>query len=337
MLRATTRDNTAVLVRSVLVAVLLAAACDSEPSEESDPRPATEPDAGERRQAPPGVPEVCSGCRTEALDRADVAIRVHHVHLNVRDARETIGFYVKHFGAREVWLNERESALWADPLLILLDESAGDFPDALEMGLEHVGLGVADPVMWFDAASREGLEIDTRNGAPAAPVSMPLPAALSPFVDPGVDTFAYAYARGPNRERIEVWSGLEGFRHVHFMARDVGATLGFYARLLNAEPLIGSADGDYALGDALPLEAGVQLYYAAAPGIREFVPTDDRPLGHIAFSVTGLDAMFARTEQLSIGVVTPPERTEHGFRSFFVRGPDQVLIEFVEAAPVAVP
>jgi hypothetical protein len=53
--------------------------------------------------------------------------------------------------------------------------------------------------------------------------------------------------------------------------------------------------------------------------------------------VTGLDAMFVRTEQLGIGVVTPLERTEHGFRSFFVRGPDQVLIEFVEAGPITAP
>jgi hypothetical protein len=52
---------------------------------------------------------------------------------------------------------------------------------------------------------------------------------------------------------------------------------------------------------------------------------------------TAADAMVARTEQLSIGVVIPPERTEDGFRSFFVRGPNQVLIEFVEAGPITVP
>jgi catechol 2,3-dioxygenase-like lactoylglutathione lyase family enzyme len=81
----------------------------------------------------------------------------------------------------------------------------------------------------------------------------------------------------------------------------------------------------------------VQIFFASAPTIREFVPTDDRPLGHIAFSVGKLDAMFARTEQLGIGVVTPPERTTHGFRSFFVRGPDRVLLEFVEAGPITAP
>ena len=337
MLGATSRDNLRVFIWRLVFAVLLAVACDSEPRSESDGREVTDPDAGTRADSPRDVPDVCSGCLAERPDHSDVAIRVHHVHLNVRDVRETIAFYEKFFGAREVWLNDHESALWADPILILLDEVGGDFPDTLEMGLEHVGLGVADPVKWFDDASREGLEIDTRNGAPTAAVSMPLPEQLSPFVDPGVDTFSYVYVRGPNRERIEVWSGLDRFRHVHFMTREVDETVAWYAQLLNATPLVASASVTFGLGNGLSLAGGVQLFYASMPATGEFVPTDDRPLGHIAFSVSDLDAMLARSEQLSIGVVTSVARTEHGFRSFFVRGPDRVLIEFVEAGSIAMP
>jgi catechol 2,3-dioxygenase-like lactoylglutathione lyase family enzyme len=283
------------------------------------------------------VPLLCSGCPAERPNHADVAIRLHHVHLNVRDVRETVGFYEKFFGAREVWLNDHETALWADPILLLLDEADGDLPDALETGLEHVGLGVADPVTWFDDASREGLEIDTRNGAPTAPVSMPLPVQLSPFVDPNLDTFAYVYVRGPNHERIEVWSGLDRFRHVHFLSREVDKTVAWYGQLLNATPLVASAADTFGLGNGLPLAGGVQLFYASAPTTGELVPTDDLPVSHIAFSVTDLDAMLARCEQLSLELVTSITRTEHGFRSFFLRGPEHVLIELVEAQPIAAP
>lgn len=286
----------------------------------------------------PDVPALCSGCLAEVRDPTDHAFRLHHIHLNVRNARETIAFYEKFFGAREVWLNDHESALWADPILMLLHESEGEFPDALETGLDHVGLGVADPVKWFDDASQKGLAIDTRNGASAAPVSMPLPAQLTPFVDPNVDTFAYVYVRGPNRERIEVWSGLERFRHVHFLTPNVDSTVAWYAQLLNATPVVASAADTFGLGNGLPLAGGVQLFYASMPAaITEFVPTDDRQLGHIAFSVTDLDATLARCEQLSLELVSSTARTEHGFRSFFVHSPDHVLIEFVQAGPITAP
>jgi hypothetical protein len=74
------------------------------------------------------------------------------------------------------------------------------------------------------------------------------------------------YARSGDRERIEVWSGLDRFRHVHFMTRDVDETVAWYAQLLNVEPLVASAADTFGLGNGLPLEDGVQLFYASAPG-----------------------------------------------------------------------
>lgn len=312
-------------------------ACDSANEQASDASDVRRADAEADAAVDSALPAVCSGCPREQRDLADVTVRVHHVHLNVKNSRETIGFYAKFFGAREVRLNDREIVLWADPILFLLEETGSDFPDTLEMGLEHVGLGVDDPVAWFEQANQNGLQIDTRNGAPAAPISMPALATLSPFLDPGVDTFAYVYVRGPNQERIEVWSGLERFRHVHFMTKNVDETVAWYAQLLNSTPIVASAADNLGIGNGLELGGGVQLFYASMPPIAEFVPTDDRPVGHIAFSVTKLDAMFARTEQLGLGIVSAPELTHHGFRSFFVRGPDQVLLEFVEAGPVTLP
>jgi catechol 2,3-dioxygenase-like lactoylglutathione lyase family enzyme len=54
-------------------------------------------------------------------------------------------------------------------------------------------------------------------------------------------------------------------------------------------------------------------------------------LAHVALSVSGLDMWRTRATDQQIEIVAQPAET-HGFKSFFVRGPDGVLIELVEAA-----
>jgi catechol 2,3-dioxygenase-like lactoylglutathione lyase family enzyme len=319
----------------LLLSVTLASACASEDGPSARSSEQTIPaHGGSGARNTSGAPELCSGCASEMPDSSDLGVRLHHVHMNVKDVRQTIAFYAEHFGAREVWLNGRESAVWADPILLLLQESGADAPDTLQMGFEHVGMGVSNPSAWFDQASQTGVEIDTRNGAPSAAVSMPAPDALRAFLDEDVDTFAYVYVRGPNRERVEVWSGLAKFRHAHFMTPDVDATVAFYDQLFGTQPIVANAAVTGGFGNGIALANDVQLFFASFPAIAEFVRTDDRPLGHIAFSVTDLARQFARIEQLGVTIVSTPSATEHGFRSFFVRGPQDVLIEFVEAGPL---
>jgi catechol 2,3-dioxygenase-like lactoylglutathione lyase family enzyme len=108
----------------------------------------------------------------------------------------------------------------------------------------------------------------------------------------------------------------------------------WYAQLLgvssiypNAIQLLGTANG-------IALDRGVQMYFALMPG-GTFQKTDDRPLGHIAFSVAALDSLLGRVKQMGITIVSQPAETRFGFRSFFVRGPQDVLVEFVEAGPIA--
>jgi catechol 2,3-dioxygenase-like lactoylglutathione lyase family enzyme len=315
------------------VALLVAFGCDSSSAK---PDAAGVGGAGGSGSPRPTL-SLCSGCPSEMRDMLDSGVRVHHVHLNVKDARETSAFYAKFFDTKEVWLNERETALYADPILILMTEVDHELAEPLQMGLEHVGLGVLSPEMWYAERGPQGLMIDTRNGAPAVPQSMPTIAGSSPFLDPEVDTFAYVYVRGPNNERIEVWSGLKRFRHVHFMTSDIDRTVDWYSKLLGIAPLAASAADGLGFGNGIELDDAVQLFYASTPAIDMFVPTDDRPVSHIGFSVTALDRKFEQAQQLGITVVSPPALTEHGFRSFFLRGPQEVLLEFVEAGPVHVP
>jgi catechol 2,3-dioxygenase-like lactoylglutathione lyase family enzyme len=61
-------------------------------------------------------------------------------------------------------------------------------------------------------------------------------------------------------------------------------------------------------------------------------PTDGHVLGHLAFAVPDLNAWRTWAEETGVSVVAEPAET-HGFTSFFVRGPDGMLLELVEAEP----
>jgi catechol 2,3-dioxygenase-like lactoylglutathione lyase family enzyme len=308
--------------------------------------PTLEPDASavqDARTPADGAPPLraaCSGCAGERRDPSDMAARVHHIHLNVKSLRMALDFYVKFFKTEPIWLNDRELALWAEPMLFLLQEVEHDFPDTLTTGLEHVGLGSRDPVAWFEAASPQGVRADPRNGAPDAPALLPtlLPPPLSsPFVkSEDFPILSYVYVEGPHRERIEVWSSdVETFWHVHFMTADVDAAITWYQQLLGAPPVLDSSLLTLGISNGIALNDEIVLFFASWPEIASFEATDDRPLGHIAFSVNDLDALFARARSLGLAIVSEPAPTPHGFRSFFARAPDKVLVELVEAGPFA--
>ena len=280
---------------------------------------------------------VCSGCPSDVRPASDMVLRVHHVHLNVKDAPTTIAFYEKFFAARKVRLNGKADALWADPLLLLLQEGDFDFSDTLQYGFEHIGMGVKDPTAWFEMAAMEGIMADPRNGAPESPVSFPITPGSVPFFDPGVDTFSYIYVRGPNSERVETWSGLARFRHTHFMTPDIDTTVAWYQQLLGVKPMLAMADpGSVLSTNGFSLD-DVQLNFLSPATPEDYVKADDQPVGHIAFSVPDLDAMFEHAKSIGATIVSEPADTPLGFRSFFVRAPQEVLLEFVAAGKVVVP
>jgi catechol 2,3-dioxygenase-like lactoylglutathione lyase family enzyme len=63
-------------------------------------------------------------------------------------------------------------------------------------------------------------------------------------------------------------------------------------------------------------------------------PTDGSHLDHIAFSFRDLGAAYRRIRQSGVAIERPLARDpEYGFRHFFVRAPNGVLVELVEARP----
>jgi catechol 2,3-dioxygenase-like lactoylglutathione lyase family enzyme len=268
---------------------------------------------------------VCSGCAKETLDRTDKSVRFHHVHLNVTDPAASRAFYTKFFAAESVRLNDKADALWLAPMLFLLNKVAVAPNDTLEMGLDHVGRGSDDPAQWFDEVSKQGVMGDPRQGFQSTPAQL--------------GSFTFVYVRGPDAERMEVYSSgtvvvpghvasAKDFQHAHFVTADVDSTVAWYSALLElpANPSTG-------LGRDIAVDR-VALFFAGFPLPNAFAPTDDRPLGHIALSVSDLAMMRARAEALGIEIVAEPSVANEGFRSFFVRAPDRVLLEFVEAGPI---
>jgi len=59
------------------------------------------------------------------------------------------------------------------------------------------------------------------------------------------------------------------------------------------------------------------------------------PIDHIAFSYEDIAPVFERMKRDGVEIVSPiAERSDFGFRSFFIQGPDGVLVEIVEAEPI---
>lgn len=268
-----------------------------------------------------------------------MTVHLHHVHMNVADRERSAQFYQQFFKARRVRLNDVTEALHVVPTLLLLDQQASAPPSGLPTAFQHIGWGSADVGAWYTSALAAGVAPDTRgntlfNTAETPTIGEPGSGAFVallgnvPGCFPVPDVASYMYVLGPDRERIEVWSGVDQrVNHLHFTTPDLAATVNWYQRLLGmplSTPLFNHA-----------LFLDDLLFFFEPIGARDdYEPTDDHVLGHLALSVTDLEAWRKRVGELKIEVVSEPALV-HGFRSFFIRGPDGMLIELVQAAPFA--
>jgi catechol 2,3-dioxygenase-like lactoylglutathione lyase family enzyme len=134
------------------------------------------------------------------------------------------------------------------------------------------------------------------------------------------------YVLGPDDERIEVWSGVDTrVNHVHFTTPDLAATAAWYKEFLG---LAANPERTFYLF----FIDDTNFYFEPIGRRADYQPTDDHVLNHIAFSVTDLEAWLTRAVDQQIEVVAQPAEV-NGFKSFFVRGPDGLLMELVQAAP----
>jgi catechol 2,3-dioxygenase-like lactoylglutathione lyase family enzyme len=324
-------SSSQVFAAGLVILAFAASACssDTKAPQANPPRPVGA-EAGIPSVNPRGLPAICSGCATDAPDSTDTTVHFHHVHLNTENRQTTVDFYEKYFGSREVRLNGKVDELEITPKLMLMDEVPAAPNDSLQVGLEHIGWGSNDPDAWYQHASSLGVPVDARPGAPAQVVAVPVPE---------YSNIRLIYLEGPSSERIEVFTDpVEAYNHVHFMTQDLDKTVGFYTKYLGVEPEhTPDVSVSFFTSNNIRID-GVNLIFFGAPYPylpTTFEPTDDRAVSHIAFSVTNLQARFAAMTADGVEIVSEPKLTEFGFKSFFVRAPDNVLLEFVESSPYA--
>jgi catechol 2,3-dioxygenase-like lactoylglutathione lyase family enzyme len=239
------------------------------------------------------------------------------------------------------------NAVLVDRSFILFTKVDEPAPWKLISGIYHIGWGGIDGPSEFDWRSKKGVEWET------------------PLSTLGNNYYMYAY--GPDKEVIEVWTGFqhERFGHVHLFSDDVAEATAWYVQNLNVNgpgrvpPKPPAAPKDFKADPDNPMEVfrylwssqvttvnDVTINIFAKPSedtvnwwaydpIDELVPSDGRSIDHIAFSYRDIEPVFERMKANGVEIVDPiKERKEYGMKSFFVRGPDKVLIEIVEESPI---
>ena len=261
-------------------------------------------------------------------------VHFHHVHLNVTDVQKSTAFYQQFFGAVPLKFAGRSDALYTDRSFILLTKAATPPPAQANTGIWHIGWGGMNVVGLFTNLRFRGVQFQTmlsRQG----------------------DNY-YFYAYGPDKELVEIASADNRlFNHVHLLSRDPAGTATWYADKLGislrqgssaapGRPVASAGSSAGALHvDNVGIEVFPQPEKDPVPPrwnndpVVSIQPTKGHVIDHVAFSYRRVEPVFERLSTAGVQVVEPiAVRPDYGFKSFFVLGPDQVLIEIVEANPL---
>ena len=242
----------------------------------------------------------------------------HHFHLNVIDPPETIKFYKDFLGAIDVKYRGVSDALFTERSFILLTEVATPAPPSTPACiLTHVGWAGVDGPNEYEWLKDSGIRFQT----PPTPLG----------------EAHYMYFYGPDDELLEIYTGEKShrFNHYHQFCTDINAAvqwyvdnLGLEARLpIEPKPQINAIRVD-----------NVNIVFHGKPPLpegEEFESTEGSVIDHVAFSYRDIGPVCKRMQQSGVEIVQSiAESDEFGHRSFFVMGPEKMLIEIVEDKPI---
>jgi catechol 2,3-dioxygenase-like lactoylglutathione lyase family enzyme len=237
-------------------------------------------------------------------------------------------------------------AVLVDRSFILFNKVDKPAPSAMISALYHIGWGGIDGPSEYEWRNKKGARWQTELST--------------------LGTNYYMYAYGPDDEVIEVWTGFqhERFGHVHLFSDDVAAAHKWYKENLGLDgpdrvaPKPPPAPKDFKAGDVASVfrylwssqvssdDGAVTINIFAKPSndtvnwwadppVGELVPTDGRVIDHIAFSYRNIQPVFDRMKANGVEIVDGIKmRDDVKMKSFFVRGPDKILIEVCEAKPL---
>ncbi len=246
---------------------------------------------------------------------------LHHVHMNVTDIARTTEFYRRIFGVVPIQYNGKMPALLMERSFLFLNKKeAGTIGNHQRTGLTHFSWSAIDGNHEYQWLKSQGVEFYT------------------PLTELGPGT-TYMYLYGPDKEVVEMFDAQRHhrFNHVHMLAKDPGQTADFFHSLIHSEkkmstgPIGGrNLDIDDIAFSIQPIGAR----FTPRENDGTTLPTDNTHLDHIAFSFRDLSAAYKRIKKEGVEIVRPMSLDkEYGFRHFFVRAPNGILVELVEAKP----
>ena len=271
---------------------------------------------------------VMFGLEAQPIDLA----RFHHIHLNTTDSERSRHFYRTVFGAQPVRFGDRTDALFTGRGFILLNEVPAVEKDLERTVVRHIGWAGIDGPSEYEWWISQGLEVHT------------------PLTQLGENWFFYFW--GPDREIVEVYTGDKNhwFNHIHLWAEDVSASSEWFERHLGQVFARGARrsrpqETGSRWSNAFRID-GVSFvfiykdhYYAdSEPRLtvgRTLESSQGSPVDHVAFSYEDIHPVFDRLQASGVEIIQPiTYRPQFGFRSFFINGPDGLLVEIVEAKPI---
>lgn len=272
----------------------------------------------------------------------------HHAHLNVTDVDKSIAYYEKMFGSPRVKFRGGSDAVLTDRSYFLFNKVAKPAEWEMISGIYHLGWGGVNGPGEFEWRDKAGMKWQT---------------GLSSL---GAEHYMYAY--GPDKEVVEVWTGFRHnrFGHVHLFSDDVETATKWYVdnlgvkgpeRISPKPPKAPEGFMDQAKGNpgaafrymwmssvSTPNDVTINIFskpsndtvnWWADPPVGDLVASDGRVIDHLAFSYRNIEPVFAHMKKNGVKIVKPIAVDESlKIKSFFVRGPDKVLIEIVEARPL---
>lgn len=267
------------------------------------------------------LPPAGIDCTPRTIAGGDATVHFHHVHFNTQHPEQDLELFEKLFATKTVeWCKDKRTAeaTWATKtergyFLYTQVEAAPD--PALNTYLEHVGWIHPNPNM-------ELLRLVALDAPLFPAVRAQCPEAFMGTMACGTGGYWF-YLQAPSGARIEIAKGpgpaTMGFGHVHLI---MGADLTLI------EKLTGGAYKDGAIDLVNHTVITLQESFLANETV---VETRGKPIDHIAYSTTDLDA--ARARVLAAGVTLAEEvswKPQFGFRSFFVKDAKGVWYELVE-------
>jgi catechol 2,3-dioxygenase-like lactoylglutathione lyase family enzyme len=275
------------------------------------------------------VPPVAIACAPRAV-AGDATMHFHHVHFNTVDPEMDLEFFNKYLGAapidfcKDATSGAVTKATKTDRAYFLYTMVAKAPDPTLNTYLEHVGWINQDPNGELKRMVNLGATLfpEGRAQCPEAFKGTACGAML------GLGPYWF-YLQAPSGARIEVAKGpgpaMTGFGHVHMI---MGVDLAWYATVTKSAYKVGNAIAPGAIDMVNHTDVSLLESILAMETV---VETRGKPIDHIAYSTTDLEAAKKRIMDAGIKIEEDTSfKSDYGFKSFFLKDKKGIWVEVVE-------